>query len=85
MMFARNLIHPTCAYLGKIEDVASTQSIAGVDQATEDPMIQLTPVSQDAEKQAGFDWPFSILLGSGVCVFSAILAACCCRFPPCRG
>ena len=85
-MFARNLIHPTCAYLGKIEDVASTQSIAGAEPgATQDPMIRLTPVSQDVEKQAGFDWPFSILLGCGVCVFSAILAACCCRFPPCRG
>ena len=85
-MFARNLIHPTCAYLGKIEDVASTQSIAGAEPgATQDPMIRLTPVSQDVEKQAGFDWPFSVLLGCGVCVLSAILAACCCRFPPCRG
>ena len=63
-----------------------TQSVGAVDQATEKPMVQLKPVSQDSEKQAGFDWPVSFLLGCGLCVLALLATAvCCCRFPACRG
>ena len=86
MKFAYNLSSPTFAYLDTSQDVATTQSIADADPVPEEPMVQLTPVSHGSEKASGIDWTFSLILGCGCLMFASLTtAACCCRFPPCRG
>ena len=86
MRFAYNLSSPTYAYLDKSQDAATTQSISDADPIPEEPMVQLTPVSHGSEKASGMDWTFSVILGCGCLMFASLTtAACCCRFPPCRG
>ena len=86
MRFAYNPSSPTSAYLDTSQDVATTQSIDDADPVPEEPMVQLTPVSQGSEKASGIDWTFSLILSCGLFMFALLTtAACCCRFPPCRG